>query len=724
MKLTIQQKSALLSIRSFIDDTDASVFILKGYAGTGKTTMIRTIIEEVKTIRPNCVLMAPTGRAAKMLRAKTGEEASTIHHAIYNFNMMVATNIDENGNLVGSEMPMEGTNSTKGVDSLDLWFSLKDSCELFSPERTLYIVDEASMISSVKSNGEMLHFGSDVLLDDLISYVQPHKGGKVLFIGDPAQLPPVGDNQSSALIEKYFIDRGLHVCSAELTEVIRQSEGSTILRNAMMLRDTLNSKVRNSISFERGLDVIDIHAAKVAETYCNLVPSPCIGESVVICFSNSIVKDYNEAIRKIYFPGVHNVVAGDILQIVKNSVGTHHGIDMFNGDFAQVLSVSETTEVLSAPVWSNLQNGREKSIVSVSFRDVTLLLEDGTQVSCKIIDDLLNNRERSLSPLQTLSLYINFKMRFQDSIKDSSLSSSERKIAFNNALMSDPYFNAIQVKYGYAITAHKSQGGEWKTVFVDYTGRTGLNDDSLRWCYTATTRSKGTLYGINFPSATPLSKMVVNPILKYSKVAKEAFSFGLYPADALLPGFATSSQRAKLNCVRDNLAGIDVIIQSIECLHYVDRYHIQTIEGELIVDCQYNGAGMYTAYKAQSHGILANDVLQCFRDESKMEFFVDYLPSADHLTALYSSMLSLCDDIGITITNIVEHSEQYNVVYYLRTSGNFSQIMFYFRNNGLITHALPSSDIGGDDMKMVELIDKLSNPACISFDISTRKSEE
>ena len=718
MKLTSQQESALCAVREFINDPDTTVFILRGYAGTGKTTMIQSIIHEVEPMRPHCKLMAPTGRAAKMLKERTGHNASTIHRAIYDLDKIEATDLDENGVPVGSPIQVDEVRRTeaKEIDRLHICFKIRTLDNEHAPDKCLCIVDEASMISSIKSCEEMLHFGTDVLLDDLMTYLQPLKGGKVLFIGDPAQLPPVGDNKSAALCEQYFIDRGIKVCSAELTEVVRQAGESTILKNAMMIRDILNSKVRNSIEFEKGLDTVDINATGVAETYCNLASSPCIGESVVICFSNSMVKDYNDAIRELYFPGATDIVAGDILQIVKNNVGVHDGIDLFNGDFVKVIAASNTTETLSAPVWADLGKGREKVHVSVTFRDVTLQLEDGTQVNCKIIDDLLNNRERGLNQLQILSLYINFKMRFNESVKHLNLTASTKEEMYYKALKRDPYYNAVQAKYGYAITAHKSQGGEWKYVFVDYTGRTGLNDDSLRWCYTATTRAIDTLYGINFPSATPLSKLVINPILKYSKPAKEAFSFGIQSNDSLLPESATPAQKAKLYCVKGNLSNRRVMIERIDLLQFVDRYHLQTPDGEVVVDCQYNGTGMYTNYRSQGQNPFLEEILECFRDESRMEFCTDYIPKANQMAVLFSTMLSICDDLDITITNIVEHSGQFYVAYYLKTSARFSQILFYFKNNGFITHAIPSSELGANDVKMTELIKKLNRDIAPSND--------
>jgi len=535
------------------------------------------------------------------------------------------------------------------------------------------------------------------LIDDLLTYARPHLGGKIILIGDPAQLPPVGDNRSVAFDETFFAERQLGVSSCELTEVLRQKGESAILKNAMQVRDVLQSETRNRLCFERKEgEVEDMTSEDVVESFYAENPTPSIGDAVVIAYANALVKDYNDALRRRYFPDKANVVAGDILQVVRNNVNEKLGIELFNGDFVKVLDVSDAVETQSAPVWTDVAGHRERANIAIGFRDATLQTEDGKEVKCKIVDTLLNTREPGLTPLQSVALYINFRMRHPHLKQDEE--------AFKDALMQDPYFNALQTKYGYAITGHKSQGGEWGTVYVDYSGRTGLNNDSLRWTYTVTTRAAGILYGVNMPSITPMSRLKFNAIGLYSKPSKEAFSYADARDIDLLPTSAAAFQKQKCLCVKEQLNAKGYLLKSIQCCLYDDKYTVGTPSGTTVIDCYYNGAGLYTRYLAQPI-LPENETLkEVFQNDSNMQFAVNYAPSNDSLKQLYEKMQSVCDDTGITITNIVEHPQQYYVAYYLKTSGRFSQILFYFDRNNSITHALPSSDMGAEDEKMNKLI--------------------
>ena len=205
MVLTTQQQKVLDSINAFLN-SDVSIFILKGYAGTGKTTMISHIIDEVTKINKMPILMAPTGRAARVLESKTKKEASTIHRRIYELDTI---------------------ETQEDSDDIRYIFPLKE--EEYKAKDHICIVDESSMIGTREVHNELFEFGTGSLLNDLLTYVAPHRGGKVIFIGDPMQLPPVGDNTSNALDEKFFSEHGLKVTTCELTEVVRQNEGSAIL---------------------------------------------------------------------------------------------------------------------------------------------------------------------------------------------------------------------------------------------------------------------------------------------------------------------------------------------------------------------------------------------------------------------------------------------------------------------------------------------------------------
>ena len=291
MILTAQQKQAMIMIEKFIADKDSQVFILKGYAGTGKTTLIRSIADYLSTQSLHIQLMAPTGRAAKILRSKLPNYgASTIHRGIYNFSHLI---VEES----------EGT--------LKYIFPLKDN-----HERCIYIIDEASMISSRESKNELFQFGTGVLIKDLLSYARLNFGGKVIFVGDPMQLPPVGDDCSVALDETYFDILEMNVYSYELTDIVRQDKNSCILANATILRELIRKKERNRLVFKKKEhEVMDIGAMEVAKKYCEDPEQ----SSAIVCFSNQQAADYNTAIRNIIFPETNHVAVGDKLMVVCNS---------------------------------------------------------------------------------------------------------------------------------------------------------------------------------------------------------------------------------------------------------------------------------------------------------------------------------------------------------------------------------------------------------------------
>lgn len=697
MELTDHQKEALSHILDFANDKDKSIFILRGYAGTGKTTMIKCLVPELNNRGKKVKLMAPTGRAAKVLREKTGYESSTIHRGIYAFENMQVVRHDESGELIETNHTKNQEMRGSGSDDLQFWFEIIKQEPVDDPSKNIYIVDESSMVSSMPSNSEILHFGTDILIDDLLTYARPHLGGKIIFVGDPAQLPPVGDNKSVALDKEFFESKSLGVSCFELTEVLRQSGESIILKNAMMVRDILQSAVRNKLVFERKIgEVEDIQSEQVADLLFDHMPNPQLGDSIVLCYTNSLVKEYNNAIRQRYFPNQEHVVPGDLLQVVRNNVNPNLEIELFNGDFVRVLEVSEKVETRTAPVWTDVSGCRERVSVSIDFRDATLQSEDGRQTKCKIVDSLLNSREVNLTPLQSVALYIDFRIRHSD-LRDN-------EEALKEAIMQDPYFNAVQVKYGYAITGHKSQGGEWKTAYVDYTGRGGLNNDSLRWTYTATTRAVQMLYGVNIPNVTPISSLKFNTIIKCGKPSKEAFSFADIPDVIFLPHTASAAQKQKCLCVKGNLDVKGFLLKSILSCQYDDKYTVETPSGTVTVDCFYNSSGMYTRYLPQSILPENVEIIDAFENEETIQFSLNYNPSSEALSLLYNKMLSICDDLDVKITNVVEHLQQYYICYYLKTSGKFSQIIFYFNGSHKITHALPSSDIGVNDEKLAKLI--------------------
>ena len=294
MKLTSQQNIVFGQIKAFLD-SDASVFILRGYAGTGKTTMVKVVADYIEQSR-RLVMMAPTGRAARVLAIKTGHDAFTIHKAIYG----------------GARVKPK-----KVTDIAESEFKFEFPINQFEDGGNIVaIVDEASMVCSRKIEHELFIFGTGNLLEDLLTYVRPNFGGKVIFVGDPAQLPPVGEPVSNALRAEYFQEKGLKVVEIELTEVIRQKGDSAILKNAMMIRDLLKKDKRNQLVFEEQKDDVETVPSELfLDKYINYRKVSGKHDSVIICYSNQSASRYNRDIRKMLYGEDVPLRVNDVLLI-------------------------------------------------------------------------------------------------------------------------------------------------------------------------------------------------------------------------------------------------------------------------------------------------------------------------------------------------------------------------------------------------------------------------
>lgn len=673
MTLTKQQQQVLDFIKEFLIN-DASVFILKGYAGTGKTTMISHIINEVANQDKVPILMAPTGRAARVLSSKTGREANTIHRCIYELDTI---------------------ETQEESDNIRYIFPLKDAED--TAKDRICIVDESSMIGTREVHNELFEFGTGSLLNDLLTFVAPHRGGKVIFIGDPMQLPPVGDNVSNALDEQFFINNKIKVMGAELTDVVRQGEGSAILSNAMKVRTLIESVQRNNLIFDRKEnEVIDIEGYNMPKQLLDLYPKPGIGQSVIITFSNRLARDYNYAVREILYSDKKQIVIGDILQVVSNN----YKLDVMNGDFVKITDICGETEYQTAPVYVTVGRERVRQNITLAFRNVRIMLDDGREKNCKIIESMLDDAEPNLTFTQIQALYVNFCMRHPKLKRNSQ--------EFKELLKGDPYYNALRVKYGYAITGHKSQGGEWGTVFVDYTGRTGLNTDCLRWTYTVTTRASQTLYGYNMPNVTPMSKMQVAPIIKTNRPREEYLSFSDVPETPFHSKEAPNHLKAKYWAVSEELKNIGCVVQSVESQQYCEWYNIKDNQKQNhLVQCFYNKAGLFTRYMACDKQDGIAQILSLIQLNFTSLCSFRYTPSNEVLNTLYNNMESICSDLDVKITNIVEHLPNCCVYYYLQGAGNYSCIQFFITKEGFISYAQPFSDIGLNDYVLKNVLNKL-----------------
>lgn len=675
MELTNQQNKVFEQIKVFLN-SDASVFILRGYAGTGKTTMVKVIADYIEQTR-QLAMMAPTGRAARVLAMKTGHTATTIHKAIYSKAHVEPKKVK---NIAESEFKFV--------------FSINNS---ENGGNIVAIVDEASMVCSRKIEHELFMFGTDNLMEDLLTFVRPNFGGKVIFVGDPAQLPPVGESVSNALRAEYFKEKGLKVIEAELTEVLRQKDDSVILKNAMMIRDLLKKDKRNQLVFEEQKDDVEtVPSEQFLDKYLNYRKESGKHDSVIICYSNKSANRYNRDIRKSLYGGDVPLQENDILLITQNN----YRLDRMNGEFVPVLSIGERIQQ-SAPVYAQIGGKKERIVITLNFIKVTVPNGDGYPMPCMLLEDLLTSDTATISIDENRALYINFCMR-NPRLKQGTES-------FAEALLNDEYYNAIRAKYGYAVTGHKCQGGEWGKVFVDYTGRTGLDDDSLRWAYTATTRAQKTLYVTNLPHITPFSKFRIEPIQKCKNIAPECRILNEVPPTPFHNKNVDNGIRAKYHCIAKNMEYTPYRIISVQSRPYLEIYNIQTPDGVDRYDLFYKAGDIFQPAKAASPNQHTPLIEIMLNDEQGMSYKYNYIPSDESHCKLLDLIRSACDTISVQITNVVEHAEDFSTTYYMRTSGTFSYIKVYVNSNGFITYAKPMSLKGKDDGELSEIIEIINS---------------
>ena len=427
-----------------------TIFVLKGYAGTGKTTVISTIVNNLIEINKKYVLLAPTGRAAKVIANYSNKPAFTIHKKIY--------------------FPKKSSGG--GVP-----FTLQPN----KHKNTIFIVDEASMISDANSDSKLYENGS--LLDDLISYVYSGTNCKMILLGDTAQLPPVNLDISPALdTHTLAVHYDKEIESIELDEVMRQEESSGILFNATELRELLKDSFVTDFQFDvkkykdivRLTDGYDIQDA-IQSAYSNY----SIEDTAFIVRSNKRANQYNEQIRTRILDRESELSTGDFLMVVKNNYFWLKDSDeagfIANGDIIEVLEIFGIQELYSF------------QFAKVKIRMVDY--PDQKPFETVLLLDTIKSESPSLTYEESNRLY-------QEVLKDYE---GETKFKQFQKVKNNDYFNALQVKFSYAITCHKSQGGQWNTVFIEQPYLPdGINSDYIRWLYTAMTRAKNKLYLIGF----------------------------------------------------------------------------------------------------------------------------------------------------------------------------------------------------------------------------------
>ena len=451
---TAEQEQAIGIIADFLTDRAArSAMILRGSAGTGKTTLAAAIVRTLTSMKQKMMLLAPTGRAAKVFSLYAGHPAYTIHRRIYRQRSS------------GDLSP----------------FNLNDNLY----QDTLFIIDEASMISDTPGDSAFSQYS---LLNDLVRYVYQGQNCRMMLIGDKAQLPPVGEEESPALISDVLSGYGLHVYEADLSMVLRQSRESGILFNATTVRQMITHDEQTQlprILFHGFADIVSLPGNELIEALASSYSRVGLDETMVVTRSNKRANIYNNGIRNSILERDEELCRGDQLMIVRNKYGLPQTEDevskgltfLANGDRCVVQRVRNIHEVYG-----------------FRFAEVTIQLPDydDYELTATTLLDTLKTEAPALSREQQELLYNNV----MEDYADLPLKSDRLK-----ALKDDVHYNALQIKYGYAVTCHKAQGGQWAHVYIDqgYMTDDMLTPDYLHWLYTALTRATEKVFLVNWP---------------------------------------------------------------------------------------------------------------------------------------------------------------------------------------------------------------------------------
>ena len=472
--LTDDQQRVLKRILDFVDGKDDRVFILKGYAGTGKTTLMRFLIKELDRKNRYYRLVAPTGRAAKVMENISGSTggASTIHSMIYSFS-----GLDE-------EKPEQAMPEMDATGQLLLNF---EPVTINSSVSTVYIIDESSMIADIETKDPtQAKFGSGKLLTELMAY-DANPDSKFLFVGDPCQLPPVEQYFSPALMPNYFRQHfGVGVQEEQLTQIMRQADDNDIVTASKRIRSLWSQapeskeeygtrKLWGKLPFRNHRDIM-FHPdkAQMVDHYVHGIKENGLNHGVIICRSNKACNDLSANIRERLGLHINSIQEGDLLMVSQNNLLT----GLANGDLVVVNHVTDKTA----------------SMAGLRFRYIKVTdLATSKQYSSWIIEDILFQSQPNLDKVQQTALFTDFIVRMKR------LGIKEKTPPFYDKMMNDLYLNALRCNYGYAVTCNKAQGGEWDEVYIDMPRNITLNPakPDYQWVYTAMTRARKTLHLVN-----------------------------------------------------------------------------------------------------------------------------------------------------------------------------------------------------------------------------------
>ncbi|MEP4076989.1 ATP-dependent DNA helicase [Haloferula sp.] len=680
-ELTPSQANAVEGLQAFLDDPDEKCFILRGYAGTGKTFLIGGLIRYLKSRHRMAQMMAPTGRAAHVLRDRHQMEASTIHRHIYSLTSLKEyREMDHSGDL-----------------TFKFYFDRKNND---IEHDTVFIVDEASMIGDVHSESEFMHFGSGRLLSDLIRYINFDKNDyrkKLILVGDDAQLPPVGMNSSPALDTDYLKKKCLIPSkSIELTDVVRQLDSSPILDNATRMRELLKSGKFPAFEFKvDGSSITETTPEMFVTAFVDAWHDSPSQSGVIVAYTNASARTYNQAVRARLFSGKDSLIQGDRVIVVKNNY--NYKRTLLNGQMGFVVNASPDLEVRKVPLNVGVDSGgqRKTEIIELKFRDATLRFDDdrgGTfEVECKIFEDCMHNNEAGVPSEISKALYVDFKTRHPGL--------TPKSPEFKEQLKADPYFNAVMLKFGYAITCHKAQGGEWHTVFIDFSGKNKLNADGLRWSYTALTRAEAAIVATN-----ALHHHILKPKKPATRPLSETATASLPESDSgSLPKGgqpeATDSPAEAIRRLVETVLPSDWEVSTARTLPYQERFTLAAGEETVTISVYHNSKEKISKVQIsptpgkpdldeialKAFGSLKGSSLSLENKENK-----EHQEVGEGQLAFAESLRSELEATKILVVSLESKSE-YHLMARLRAGGQEGCVNYYFDKHGSFTRFMPQS---------------------------------
>lgn len=685
MNFTSSQQKAIEAFSNYLNDS-AQVFILKGAAGTGKTTLLAEFLKILEEQKREFGLMAPTGRAAYIIRSKTGKAAFTIHRSIYGLYKLKSTSPnkeEEDDGGLHMRFGLRGNN-----DSLD----------------AVYIVDEASMISDNFAENEAFSFGSGCLLSDLFEFAQ---GRKIVFVGDYAQLPPVSMNFSPAL-DKEYVETKFSCRATEyvLREVMRQTDGGVMLRNASKIRDSIEQKRFIEFQLEKGDDSVPENSNLLSPYYA-LSPTKFNTRAVVIAHSNRQALDYNLAIRRHYLgEDAPRLMAGDFLMICRNNYSYEY--ELFNGNIVKVEACQPDYEMVERRVNVKLGKDRIESIV-LRFRRATIafrVADKAVSLNVMLLDNFLDDPSGSVGGLLARALIVDFNNRLPERIKSRQneikrLLHSKEKLTieqkelceeYTNLLSKDPYYNSLVCKYGYAMTCHKAQGGEWDNVFVDMCRYGGMaNEDYFRWAYTALTRASKKVWYYRSPDFNYISNIVVEEIQPSSNIKVSNYS---EDSDFCSSRFLRIKERAQelgLSVEEDRSKQYQHIITFTD-----SRLNSATFQ--LWYSAKgYSGKETLMASSSEELPLICVPIIESSHAPDYVPFSSPGRPFAEKLVTFIRSQLC---EVGIRLLDITQ--ENYQDIFHLKTDG-IAKIILTYTAKGNYTYMRLTSSLGPLDSKLMAL---------------------